>query len=74
MITLLLVASPMAVFGLAILVVIGLIVLGAIYWGANKILAAFGIGDPIRSVVSVLIVLLGLFFIVYYALSVLPTK
>lgn len=38
-----------------------LIVAGTVLWAAKKLLAAFGIGDPIATVVYVLLVLVILF-------------
>jgi preprotein translocase subunit SecE len=43
-------------------ILIVLLVFGLIYWAANALMGAFGIGDPIRTVVIVLLVVL---FIVY---------
>lgn len=34
-----------------------LIFIGIAYWGTQKLLAAFGVGDPIASVVTVLVVI-----------------
>lgn len=35
-----------------------LIVIGVVYWGAKALMGAFGVGDPIRTVVIVLLVVL----------------
>lgn len=39
-------------------ILIALIVACLIYWGATRIMAAFGVGDPIRTVVVVVLVVL----------------
>lgn len=62
---LLLAASPLALLWLVIYVVVALIVLGLLYWAANKIMTAFGVGDPIRTVVIVLLVIIVVIFILY---------
>jgi len=40
-----------------------LIVVCAVFWAARAIMAAFGVGDPIRTVVMVILVLLFLFWL-----------
>ena len=42
---------------------IGIIVLCVIVWAAQRLMAAFGIGDPIATVVYVLLVLVGLYWL-----------
>ena len=37
-----------------------LIVIGVVFWAARKIMGAFGIGDPINTVVLVLLVIVCL--------------
>ena len=43
-----------------------LIVIGIVLWAARAIMAAFGIGDPIATVVYVLLVLVALVVILQY--------
>jgi len=38
--------------------VIGLVIIGLLWWAVQKLLGAFGIGDPIRTVVLVVFVVL----------------
>jgi predicted membrane protein len=38
--------------------VIALLILCVVYWAAEKLMAAFGVGEPIHTVVIVLLVLL----------------
>lgn len=45
------------------LLLIGLLVFCAVYWIAMKILAAFGVGDPVATIVQVVIVILGLLWL-----------
>jgi hypothetical protein len=39
-------------------ILVACLIAGVVWWGANKILAAFGIGDPIATVVQVVLVIL----------------
>lgn len=43
---------------------VALIILCAVFWAATAIMGAFGIGDPIRTVVLVILVLFALFYVV----------
>lgn len=49
----------MSILGL----LIGLIVVLVVIWAARSLMAAFGIGDPIATVVYVLLVLIFLFWL-----------
>jgi hypothetical protein len=49
----------MSILGLVIFLIVACVII----WSAQKILAAFGIGDPIATVIYVLLVLLMLFAI-----------
>lgn len=48
-------------------IIVALIVFALVFWAANRILAAFGIGDPIATVIYVILVL----FFILYLLSLL---
>ena len=61
---LLLLAGPTALLSLVIWIVVALIIMGVLFWAVNKLSAAFGIPDPIRTVVIVLLVLVCLVVIV----------
>lgn len=37
-----------------------LIVLGVIFWGTQRLIVAFGIGEPLRSVIYVILVVISL--------------
>ena len=50
---------------------VGLLIFAIVYWAAMKIMSAFGIGDPIRTVVLVILVLLLLFWVLRVA-GVMP--
>jgi hypothetical protein len=42
---------------------IGLIVICVLYWAVMRILAAFGVGEPISTVVQVILVLIVVFWL-----------
>ena len=46
--------------------VVFLIVIGVVIWAAQRLMAAFGIGDPIATVIYVLLVLVLLVFVLQY--------
>lgn len=62
----LLLSSPLTLFAPLLWALLFLLVFCLIYWGVNKILAAFGVGDPIRTVVIVALVIIGVLALVYY--------
>lgn len=65
--TLLLLAAPMGgMISLLIALVIYLLVAGVLFWAINKLCAAFGVPEPIRTVIIVLFVLIVVIGIVYY--------
>ena len=37
-----------------------LVVLGVIFWGSQRLIAAFGIGEPLRSIIYVVLVVIAL--------------
>ena len=45
-------------------ILIAVLIFGLIWWAANALMAAFGIGDPIRTVVIVLLVILFILYLV----------
>lgn len=49
----------MSIIGL----IVSLIVLCLLWWACNRILAAFGVGDPIATVVRVVFVLIVVFWL-----------
>ena len=44
--------------------VIGLLIIGLLWWAVNRLLAVFGIGDPIRTVVLVVFVVLVVLWLI----------
>jgi hypothetical protein len=42
---------------------VGLLVICLIYWAATRIMAAFGVGEPIHTVVVVVLVLLAIWWL-----------
>lgn len=52
----------MSILGLLVL----LIVVGVVLWATRQLLAAFGIGDPLRTVIIVLVVVVLLVFVLNF--------
>jgi hypothetical protein len=46
-----------------ITLLVGLLLLCVLYWAATRIMAAFGVGEPIHTVVIVVLVLLGIWWL-----------
>lgn len=44
-------------------ILIALLILCVVYWAAEKLMAAFGVGEPIHTVVIVLLVILALVYL-----------
>lgn len=42
---------------------VAILVLGLVYWAATRLLAAFGVGEPIRTVVIVVLVIVFVLWI-----------
>lgn len=61
---LLLLAAPTALLSLVIWIVVALIIMGVLFWAVNKLSAAFGIPEPIKTVIIVILVIVCLVFIV----------
>ena len=47
----------MSLIGILVL----LLIFGLVYWAATRLLAAFGVGEPVHTIVIVLLVLLFVF-------------
>lgn len=45
-------------------ILIALVLLCLVYWAATRLMDAFGLGDPIRTVVLVVLVILGVLYVV----------
>lgn len=69
--TLLLFALP-SLITLLIYLVVFLIVAGLVFWAVNKLSAAFGIPEPIRTVVIVVLVIIFVVVLLYFLLGALP--
>lgn len=61
---LLLAAGTAGLLTLVIWIVVVLIIMGVLFWAVNKLSAAFGIPDPIKTVIIVILVIVCLVFIV----------
>jgi hypothetical protein len=55
-----------------ITILVGLLIFAVVYWAAVKIMAAFGIGEPISTVIIVVLVIVFLVWVLG-ALGVGPT-
>jgi hypothetical protein len=50
---------------------VALLILCIVYWAATQLMAAFGVGDPIRTVVLVILVLIALVWLLGFV-GVMP--
>jgi|KBSSwiStaDraftv2_1062776.scaffolds.fasta_scaffold818335_2 hypothetical protein len=69
--------APLAAGGLLTLliyVIVLLIIGGLIFWAVNKLSAAFGIPEPIRTVIIVLLVVIIVIGLVYVLLGATPAR
>jgi len=71
---LLLIVAPTALLTVLIYVVVFLIVAGLIFWAVNKLSAAFGIPEPIKTVIIVLLVIICVVAVLYFLLGNLPLR
>ena len=71
--TLLLLALPNLI-ALLIYLVVFLIVAGLIFWAVNKLSAAFGIPEPIRTVIIVALVIICVVVLLSFLLGALPAS
>lgn len=53
----------MNLVSLLVTIIIVILVVGVVLWVTQKLLAAFGIGDPIATVIYVIVVLIALLFV-----------
>lgn len=77
MLLLLLPAGIGGLLTLLLYVVVFLIIVGLLFWSVNKLCAAFGIGEPIHTVLVVglvIIVVIGLIYIVFGGGSGIPLR
>ncbi len=73
--TLLLLApmSPFTLFAVLGWAILFVMLVGLAYWAVNKLCLAFGIGEPIKSVVIVVIVVVAVLSLAYFLISNLTT-
>lgn len=71
---LLLFAAPLGLLTLLIYVVVALIVLGLLWWAVTRLSAAFGIPEPIKTVIIVLLVIICVIAILYALLGNMPLR
>lgn len=69
---LLLLTSPASLLGLLLYLVIFLIVAGLIFWAVNRLSTAFGIPEPIRTVIIVALVIIIVIGLIYFLLGGIP--
>lgn len=65
----LLLSSPLTLFAPLIWAVLFVIVAGVIFWAVNKLSAAFGLPEPVKSVLIVILVVVCVIALVYYLLG-----
>lgn len=65
-------ASPIALAWFLIYIVVFLIIAGLVFWAINKLSAAFGIPEPIRTVIIVLLVIVIIIGLLYMILGGAP--
>lgn len=63
---LLLVGSPVVLLSLLLYLVIFLVVAGLIFWSVNKLTVAFGIPEPVKTVIIVALVIIMVIGIIYF--------
>lgn len=61
--------APVGLLTLLIYVVVILIIMGLLWWAVNKLSAAFGIPEPIKSVIIVALVIICVIFVLYALLG-----
>lgn len=69
--------APIAAGGLLALLIyliIFLIVAGLIFWAVTKLSAAFGVPEPIKTVIIVLLVVICVIALLYFLLGSLPVR
>ncbi len=71
---LLLAASPMAMLTLLIYLIVFLIVAGLIFWAVRALCGAFGIPQPIQTVITVVLVVICVIALLYFLLGNLPLR
>lgn len=59
---------------LLVYLVVFLVIGGLIFWAVNKLSAAFGIPEPIRTVVIVALVIVFVIALLYFLLGALPLR
>lgn len=67
-------AAPLGLLSLLVYVIVGLIVLGLLWWAVTRLSAAFGIPEPVRSVIIVALVIVCVIAILYFVLGGVPAK
>lgn len=65
--------SPLALFAVLLFAVAFVLVFGAIFWAVKRLSAAFGIGEPLTSILVVVLVLIAVFTLLYFLVSNLTT-
>jgi len=62
----LLLASPLTLFAPLLWALLFVLLFCVVYWAITKLFAAFGIGNPVRDVVIVILVLIAVLSLVYW--------
>lgn len=71
---LLLIAPPLTgLLGLLIYLVVFLVVAGLIFWCVQRLSAAFGIPEPVKSVIIVAVVIIFVISLLYFLVGGVPS-
>lgn len=69
---LLLAAAPLGLLWLLIYVVVALVIMGLLWWAVNRLSTAFGIPEPLKSVIIVALVIVCVVLILLMLLGGIP--
>jgi hypothetical protein len=61
--------SPLDLFAVLLFAVLFVVVVGVVFWAVKKLCVAFEIGEPIKTIVTVAIVLISVFALLYFIIS-----
>lgn len=67
-------AAPLGLLSLLIYVIVALVILGLLWWAVTRLSAAFGIPEPVKSVIIVALVVICVIAILYFVLGGMPAR
>ena len=65
-------ASPMALLTLLIYLIVFLVIAGLLFWAVRALCGAFGIPQPIQTVITVVLVVICVVALLYFLLGNMP--